>query len=305
MTLWQIMRRWRTVRKKLSEVVAINQRNLQWVYPYNARIDFPLADNKLLTKERMAVVKVPMPRTFHTYSAFYQLRNLERDLSLLHEFVIKPASGSAGSGILVIASRCGDEWRGVDGTTYALDDLARHITDIIFGIHSDELSDSAFIEERIHQHPVLHALCPFGLSDVRVILFKGIPVMAMLRLPTRQSHGKSNLHQGALGVGIDLKTGTATHASHFGEEITLHPDTRIELIGQPVPHWAEVIDLARRAASAVPLGYLGVDIAISREGPRLLEINVRPGLEIQNVNGKGLGPVLQDVLRQTAAGGGR
>ena len=120
-----------------------------------------------------------------------------------------------------------------------------------------------------------------------------IPVMSMTRVPTRQSDGKANLHQGALGVAIDIPTGVTTHARFLGQPIDRHPDTGILLIGRTLPFWPEIIELAQRAARAVPLKYLGVDISVSPDGPQLLEINVRPGLEIQNVNERGMLPILK------------
>jgi len=46
----------------------------------------------------------------------------------------------------------------------------------------------------------------------------------------------------------------------------------------------------------VPLNYVGVDIVIDEtDGPLILEINARPGLEIQNINGFGLGAALENI----------
>jgi glutathione synthase/RimK-type ligase-like ATP-grasp enzyme len=125
--------------------------------------------------------------------------------------------------------------------------------------------------------------------------------MAMTRIPTRQSDGKANLHQGALGVAIDIASGTTTQARFLGQSIDRHPDSGIYLTGRAVPFWQEIVELARLAAQAVPLKYLGVDISISPDGPQLLEINVRPGLEIQNVNGLGMLQILQEMGMQEGA----
>jgi len=63
------------------------------------------------------------------------------------------------------------------------------------------------------------------------------------------------------------------------------------------PDWAAVLDVARRAAGAVQLGYLGVDIVLDAQlGPMVIEINARPGLEIQNVHGQGMWPQVQPWL---------
>lgn len=281
------------VHEKAATVLSMNRRNLHYIYTRNERRHFPLADDKLLAKELLVAAGVRMPKTYRTYSYFYELRNLERDLGEYHDFVIKPAQGSGGNGIIVIVGRSGQDWLGISGKIYTVYDLQKHITDIIFGVYSFDLGDRAIIESRITQHPEMEALSPLGLADVRVIMCDDFPVMSMTRVPTKQSDGKANLHQGAVGVAIDIATGITTHARFLGQPVDKHPDSGIPLLGRTLPYWQEVIELARRAAKAVPLKYLGVDISISPDGPQLLEINVRPGLEIQNVNSRGMLSVLQ------------
>ena len=287
-------------RERAATVLSMNRRNLHFIYTRNERKHFPLADDKLLAKEVLVAAGVRMPETYRTYSYFYELRDLEQDLEPYHDFVIKPAQGSGGSGIIVIVGRSGRDWLGISGKIYSSYELKKHISDIIFGVYSFDLGDRAIIESRIIQHPEMEQLSPLGLADVRVIMCDDVPVMSMTRVPTRQSEGKANLHQGALGVAIDLATGVTTHARFLGQPVEMHPDTGIPLIGRTLPFWPEIIALAKRAARAVPLKYLGVDISIAPDGPQLLEINVRPGLEIQNVNERGMLPILQDITRKEA-----
>ncbi|MFZ2161446.1 MAG: sugar-transfer associated ATP-grasp domain-containing protein [Sideroxyarcus sp.] len=289
------------VRGHASRVLAMNRRNLHYIYTHNQRKHFPLADDKLLAKEVLIAAGVNMPRTHRTYSYFYELRNLENDLGVYDDFVIKPAQGSGGNGIIVIVGRNGEDWVGISGRIYTAYDLRKHISDIIFGVYSFDLGDRAIIESRIVQHAEMSELSPLGLADVRLIMCDEKPVMSMTRVPTRQSDGKANLHQGALGVAIDIASGITTHAQFLGQPVETHPDTGLSVLGRRLPFWTEVTDLAERAAQAVPLKYLGVDISISPDGPLLLEINVRPGLEIQNVNGRGMLPVLQAIATDEAA----
>jgi len=293
---------WRQFRQGCSRVLAMNQRNLGFIYPNNARRHFPLADNKLMTKQLLGQGGVPVPETYRSYASFFELRRLAEELAPFDEFVIKPARGSGGGGIVVIGGREGDGWRSIGGRSYTLEEIRRHIADIIFGIYSFGLADEAIIEARIAQHPELEELSPFGLPDVRIILYRDDPVMAMLRVPTRASDGKANLHQGALGVGIDIATGRAHHAIHKGEAVTHHPDSGQPLLDLQLPCWKEVLRISRQAAEAVPLKYLGIDLAIGASGPLILEINVRPGIEIQNANMTGMRPLLE---RTDLAEGGR
>lgn len=273
----------------------MNRRNLDYVYPYNARSDFPIANDKLLCKEMLAPLDVPLAKTHFSYRYFYELGNLPDDLAGLADFVIKPSNGSAGNGILVIVGRDGDEWLGINGKRYTIDALRRHISDIIFGVYSFDTQDAAIIEQRVIQHHVIDALFERGLSDVRIILFQHEPVLAMSRVPTLASDGKANLHQGAVGLGIDLDSGRTHYAMLQGEPIHRHPDSLVSLLEVAIPFWEEILFHSRRVAEAVPLKYLGIDIAIGEQGPVLLEINARPGLEIQNINQQAMRHLLEAV----------
>jgi len=118
-------------------------------------------------------------------------------------------------------------------------------------------------------------------------------VVSMIRVPTAQSGGRANLHQGGLGVAVDLVTGRTFRALHRGRTVERHPESGAPLVDLELPGWARVLEVAASAAHAVPLGYLGVDVVVDRtRGPLVLEINARPGLEIQNVVGEGLARAL-------------
>jgi alpha-L-glutamate ligase-like protein len=294
-SLGKLYKRWQTTRQNLRRVLSMNERNLHYVYPNNHRRDYPVADNKLLTKEIVSKIDVPIPRTYSAYSYFYELKNLKTDLEQLSDFVIKPASGSGGGGIIVIAGKQDQNWISVGGTQYTLQDLRKHISDIIFGVYSFGLHDQAIVESRVVQHPDIDMLSPFGLADVRLILCRHEPVLAMIRLATKASNGTANLHQGAIGVGVNIQSGVTQYASFIGEAVQIHPDSGAQLINVKVPYWTDILHTGEKVARSVPLKYIGVDIAVSDRGPRLLEINARPGIEIQNANQQGMRAILEAI----------
>jgi glutathione synthase/RimK-type ligase-like ATP-grasp enzyme len=51
-------------------------------------------------------------------------------------------------------------------------------------------------------------------------------------------------------------------------------------------------------AEIIPMGYLGIDIAISEKGPIILEVNARPGIEIQNISDEGMIDILESIDRR-------
>jgi alpha-L-glutamate ligase-like protein len=178
-----------------------------------------------------------------------------------------------------------------------LDTLRQHLSDILSGMYSlGGQPDRALVQQRIRLHPAFAAISYKGIPDVRVVLYRNEPAMAMLRLPTKASNGRANLHQGGIGTGVDLDSGLTHHAVQHNRLVDVHPDTGRPVVGMRVPYWREVLALSRRVAGAVGLGYLGVDVVVDEErGPMLLEANARPGLAIQIANGRGLLPRLRAI----------
>jgi alpha-L-glutamate ligase-like protein len=127
--------------------------------------------------------------------------------------------------------------------------------------------------------------------------------MAMIRLPTRLSDGKANLHQGAIGVGIDIPTGITCRGVWGTEIVREHPDTERSIVGLEIPRWEDLLQMAARCYELSGLGYVGVDFVLDRtHGPMILELNARPGLSIQIANGNGLKLRLQQVEALAAKG---
>jgi alpha-L-glutamate ligase-like protein len=278
-----------------ARVVGINRRNLTLVYPNNPRHHYPYADDKLVAKAAFERAAVPHPETLAVCEGLFAVPDAVEALRGKGRFVVKPANGSGGGGILVVGDW--DEeaggWRAAGGRLVTPLQLQRHLADVIFGVHSNQLEDRAFVERRVTADPLFAALWPDGLCDIRIVTLRTRPVMSMIRVPTTESGGKANLHQGGLGIALDLETGRTTRAVHRGRAVDVHPESGAPLLGLQVPRWADVLEVARRAAGAVPLGYLGVDVVLdAARGPLVLEINARPGLEIQNINGLGLGPAV-------------
>jgi alpha-L-glutamate ligase-like protein len=286
------MRRFFARARALHErgVLGINQRNGDLVLPLNPRWHFPRVDDKLITKQLAAAAGIPTPGSLGVITYHHQLRDLPALLDGREQFVLKPARGAQGNGIVVIASVENGHYRKSSGALVSAVDIRQHVSSTISGVFSLRGDiDSCLIEERVILHPAFADLARFGIPDVRVIVYRGLPIMAMCRLPTIESDGRANLHQGAIGVGLAVASGRATHAACRNETITHHIDTGVPVVGFQVPLWDAVLALAVRAAEISGLGYLGVDIVIDvQHGPLLLELNARPGLAIQVANNEGL-----------------
>lgn len=275
----------------------MNRRNVDYIARYNERTSYPLVDNKLKTKLAVAEYGVKTPelllvvRHQHEISRF---REVAKDLA---GFAIKPAKGSGGKGITVITGRDGDSYVKASGARVDSSFLERHLTNILAGLYSlAGTPDVAIVESLIESTPSLARYSFQGVPDIRIVVFRGYPVMAMLRLATKDSDGKANLHQGAVGVGLDIGTGRSLNAVQFNRPARLHPDTGLALGNIEIEAWEEMLEMAARCYEATGLGYMGVDLVVdAHKGPLLLELNARPGLAIQMANGRGLLPRLRII----------
>ncbi len=287
---------WSALRRR--GVLGINRRNARYTLAANDRSRFPLVDDKLATKRLCLEAGIPVPRLLAEAGLHREARRLPEALRNVESFVLKPARGAMGNGILVIRTGDGGGFlRG--GREFPAEDLVYHATGIISGLYSlAGHQDVALVEECLQTHLLLAPLAADGVPDVRVIVYRGIPVMAMTRLPTRRSGGRANLHQGAIGAGIDLASGRTLFAVHKNRPIVRHPDSDEPLVNVPIPEFDRVLEIAVQATDRTGLGYVGADMVVDAvRGPVILELNARPGLAIQLANRAGLRPRLDAVDR--------
>ena len=275
-------------------ILTMNRRNRDYVDRYNPKGLLATLD-KARVKALLVPQGIPMPETYLVVRGRKDLPQAAALLGGLERFAVKPASAYGGEGILLVKGRVPGGFR-VNGHVESPDQVLHHIQRIVDGDFNDGMGDSAILEEHLEQDPTLNPLAPEGVLDVRVLTLLGHPVMAMARLPTKASKGRANLHTGAVGAGVDLVTGRLTSAVWNGVQVDVHPDTGVSLRGFQVPRWREVLETACAAQEASGLGFAGVDIVLdARHGPVVLEVNRRPGLEIQNANRQGLLPRLRAV----------
>ncbi len=277
-------------------ILGINARNLLYIKPLNKKAQIEFADDKMRTKQYLSARGISTARMLGKITNETELLKFNWN-ALPNDFVLKPNAGFGGEGIWVIANREGDGWLSMKGEYISQDMMIEHVSDILDGRYSITGSpDAVFFEQRLVSHHDMKKLSQFGLPDIRVIVYNMVPIMAMVRVPTRESNGKANIHVGGLGLGVDLSKGEITHMSHYNKIIKEHPDFG-SLKGLKIPFWEEVLLSATQIQQLITLGYLAVDVVIDENmGPTLLEINARAGLAVQVAN---LAP-LRDRLDRVA-----
>lgn len=285
-------------------VLGINARNLDYILANNKRKFYPLVDDKVKTKKWADAAGIQSPEIYGVIEYQQQVKYLPKMIEGKKDFVIKPAHGSGGGGIMVITDVLTLEDGSLSylkgsGKGYSIADLQYHVSQTLSGLYAlGGVTDQAIVQYRVKTDPFFDAITYQGVPDIRLIVYQGVPVMSMLRLPTKKSDGKANLHTGGLGVGIEIGTGRTTHAVQHNHPTTKHPDTGALLTGLTIPHWDALLQMGARFEGTMGLGYIGVDIVIDRQyGPMLLEANARPGISIQIANQSGL----KNRLRQVEA----
>jgi alpha-L-glutamate ligase-like protein/uncharacterized protein (TIGR02421 family) len=277
-------------------ILGINARNLLYIKPLNKKAQIQFADDKMRTKQYLSARGINTARMLGKITNETELLKFNWN-ALPNDFVLKPNAGFGGEGIWVIGNREGEGWLTIKGEYISQEMMIEHVSDILDGRYSITGSpDAVFFEQRLVSHHDMKKLAKFGLPDIRVIVYNMVPIMAMLRVPTRESNGKANIHVGGLGLGVDLAKGEITHMSHYNKIIKEHPDFG-SLKGLKIPFWEEVLLSATQIQQLITLGYLAVDVVIDEDmGPTLLEINARAGLAVQVAN---LAP-LRDRLDRVA-----
>ncbi len=278
------------------DVVGMNGRNIGLITPNNKRKNYKYADDKVLAKEILQTHGIPTPQTYAVISSMAEIERVWSELQHYSSLALKPARGSGGKGIMLLRN-AGGRWH-QGGKAISDEAIHMHIANMLFGIYSFGDSDTVLVEELIEPHPFYAEIYPGGLPDFRVITLQEKPVMAMLRMPTARSGGKANLHQGGLGIGINMDAGTLMQAYDGARYHDNHPDSQARIEGRDIPLWKEIHDLSIRTARHFPLSYLGIDLVMDRHhGPMVMEVNVRPGLAIQLANKRGLNNALRNLKK--------
>ena len=291
------------IRLRRAGVLGLNERNADYIARLNPRRLYPLVDDKVLTKRLALEAGMAVPDLYGVIANQGEVRTFPEIVRERESFVIKPARGSGGDGIIVVTGRSKrkrDSFRLSSGVLVSEGEILHHISNTVSGQYSLSGSrDAALIEYCVHFDPTFADVSYQGVPDIRVIVYRGYPIMAMVRLPTRASDGKANLHQGAVGAGVDLGSGVTLTGVLGTDLVDEHPDTGALIAGLEIPMWDFILESSARGYEVTGLGYLGVDMVIDDErGPLILEMNARPGLNIQIANGAGLSQRIARVEAQ-------
>ena len=197
------------------------------------------------------------------------------------DLFVKPLTGSGGRGA--------ERWDRIGPKTWSSGALR-----LGEGALIDRLSGkrrAMIVQKRVTPHHELEPLTSGATPTVRALTMVdelGEPelVAAVFRMSFGANRTVDNIHAGGLACRVSLEDGRLGVASNLGSDARLgwtdkHPTTGARIEGAPLPYWAEVRELAARAhrlfADRLLIGW---DIAITDEGPTLIEGNRGPDMDL-------------------------
>lgn len=225
-------------------------------------------DNKAVFAELLKLHGLPTPTLFAShYAGLWHWANdgeraLDQHLAETGRFVIKPTLGSKGRSIEIGQSR-----------------------DVIGNYHGEDAILTGFVQQADYAQSTF----PDALNTIRFLMLRddgGEPVAAAAihRFGTSSSVPVDNFSAGGLVAKIDLANGTLSEAiSISGDNSVMrhaeHPDTRNPIAGVKVAHWESIVELVYSLGRVFPyLSYVGWDIAVTKDGPTVIEGNAHPSL---------------------------
>ena len=266
-------------------VLGQNARNLKYIKQYNNSFAKYIADSKLRTKEFLWNKWIWVPETFFVIKNHKELEWI--DLWILNPpFVVKPNNWFWWKGILIF-DKIDSVWNYITNTweVFSKVRLIKHFSEILDWFYSLSWTrDRVLVEQKLEIDTSVELLWKYWLPDIRLVVFNMTPIMAMIRIPTKESWGKANLHSWACWAWIDIWTWKVTYITQHDKIIKSVPwiwDIR----WMTIPHWEEVLTMWVALQKHTSIWYLACDIVLdSVRWPLLLEVNIRPWLNLQIAN---------------------
>jgi hypothetical protein len=190
---------------------------------------------------------------------------------------------------------------GIDGDRILLENAESMSFDDLF---ANVIGERTFLlQTRVQNDPAIRRFTN-ALATVRTVnLVKADEIVTpftLLKIPAAKNIADNYWRPGNLLCNIDPASGVIKRVvrgkgiNH--EELTHHPETGTPLVGTSLPHWRELRELnAACARLLAPIRYHSLDIAITENGPLVIEINFGGGFDLpQFATGKG---ILTDEIR--------
>ncbi len=198
--------------------------------------------------------------------------------------ILKPISGESGQGVHKLDSD-GDVLR-LDGCEVTLSSIEELVESI----------DGYMVTACLQQHEYAATIFPESLNTIRVMTLIAPDthtpevVAAAHRFGTNESTPTDNWSAGGICSQVDVASGSVGRSIAKSDDDGLvrtdtHPDTGTQIVGAKIPMWEDVCEVARELAEHhFRAPYVGWDIAVTDDGPRVVEANSNPGINIIQID---------------------
>ncbi|TVL99746.1 MAG: hexapeptide transferase [Candidatus Brocadia sp. WS118] len=234
-----------------------------FMYEYQLKMNPPfcrnILENKILFNQayRQFIRRITFPLSAMQADETTANKLLENPSGKL---VLKGATGQVGAEVKVVKT-----------SAFTTDSLISFM----------ETNHFDLAEEFVLQHPSLMQLSDTGLNTIRIFsqLDKNNEVVWLgARLRITVNSEVDNMAAGNLAAPIDIATGKVSGAAVYSDitkkEVGNHPITKAPIVGFQVPYWQKALQMVREAALLHPENRsIGWDVAITSEGPELIEGN--------------------------------
>lgn len=149
-----------------------------------------------------------------------------------------------------------------------------------------------FLEDVITQHKDMNKLCDTSCNTIRIMTFNNNGKSEILAAVLRVGNGVNpvdNFHAGGMTAEIDLETGKVINSalSKDLQEFKEHPTSKVKFVGFQIPCWDELKQMVLKASlESDKILVVGWDVAITTDGPIIIEGNRRPGFDVIQVAGR-------------------
>ena len=188
--------------------------------------------------------------------------SFEKTFNSVSKIIYKPRASTQGNGIVVFNLD-------IDGRRYVYEKL--------------KTLPKGIVEGYINQHSEMNKFSKRSVNTIRVVTVRTFDKVNILYAAMRMGGGNAvvdNFHAGGILAIVDINNGSLITDGFdmYANPFIIHPITKEPIKGFKIPYWNDVIKLVKKAGLVVEgVGYVGWDIAITDNGPILIEGNVSPG----------------------------
>ena len=246
-----------------------------------------LFNDKLICEQLCKAIDVIIPKIYALISPSDNIQQKITnilEITKANKLIIKPILGHAGRGILLaIKNKSGIILQ--DGTNQI--ELKNYV-----------ISDKYIIQEVVEQNDNISKISPFSVNTIRIVtlltkLNEVLIISSSMRFGTGDAY-VDNWSAGGVAVGIDHNKGILKEIAYdkFGKQYTEHPVSKIKFNNYKIPQWNQVIQIAKKVQKTFSFYKLiGMDIALSTDGPVLIEVNANSDIIFQEQTA---GPLFKD-----------